>query len=73
MTPSDKTIRVGIAGSGFAARFHYIALRKVHGGNVPGLKVEIVGVWSPNEANRRKFATERKIAELMAHQKNGKK
>jgi predicted dehydrogenase len=53
------TVRVGIAGSGFAARFHYAALQKVH-----GVKVEVTGVWSPNEPNRRKFASERGIQEF---------
>lgn len=50
------SIRVGIAGSGFAARFHYAALQKVY-----GVQVEVVGVWSPNQANRDKFAAERGI------------
>src|SRR6266404_624526 len=63
-TITSKTVRVGIAGSGFAARFHYAAFCKVHGGKVPGLAVEVAGVWSPNEANRRKFATERGISEF---------
>jgi predicted dehydrogenase len=55
----SSTVRVGIAGSGFAARFHYAALQKVH-----GVKVEVTGVWSPNGANRRKFATDRGIKEF---------
>lgn len=50
---SIKTIRAGIVGSGFAARFHVEALRKVYGVNV-----EIVGVYSPTEQNRVKFAEE---------------
>lgn len=64
MSSTTSNVRVGIVGSGFAARFHYAALKKVHGGNVPGLKVEVAGVWSPNEANRKKFAAERGIAEF---------
>ena len=58
MSPT-KTVRVGIAGSGFAARFQYAALLKVHGGKVPGLRVEVSGVWSPNAANRQKIAQDR--------------
>jgi len=54
-----SNVRVGIAGSGFAARFHYAALRKVYGVNV-----EVAGVWSPKPENRRKFAAERGIAEF---------
>ena len=54
---SNPTVRVGLAGSGFAARFQYAALQKVHGPTVV-----VAGVWSPNEANRRKFASERGIA-----------
>lgn len=49
-------VRVGLVGSGFAARFHYHALRKVH-----GVDVEVTGVWSPTEANCQKFAAERGI------------
>jgi predicted dehydrogenase len=61
---SNHAVRVGIVGSGFAARFHYNAFTKVHGGRVPGLRVEVAGVWSPNEANRRKFAAERGLTEF---------
>src|SRR2546421_6269090 len=62
-TSSNKanTVRVGIVGSGFAARFHYAALRKVHSVNV-----EVAGVWSPNETNRKKFAAERGIREFVS-------
>src|SRR5258707_3293932 len=59
MSQSSNTVRVGIVGSGFAARFHYAALRKVH-----GVDVEVAGVWSPNAANRSKFAAERRIEEF---------
>lgn len=47
-------IRVGLVGSGFAARFHYAALQKVH-----GVPVEVAGVWSPTAAHSEKFAAER--------------
>lgn len=50
----SKTIRIGIVGSGFAARFHYAALRKVY-----GVAVDVTGVWSPTEEHCRKFAEER--------------
>ena len=51
---AGNTIRAGIAGSGFAARFHYEALERVHGTNV-----EVVGVYSPTAKNRSAFADER--------------
>jgi len=47
----NTSIRSGIVGSGFAARFHIEALRKVYGVNV-----EIVGVYSPTEKNCTAFA-----------------
>ncbi len=49
-----KTVRAGILGSGFAARFHYEALIRVFGVNA-----EVVGVHSPNAGNCGKFAHER--------------
>jgi predicted dehydrogenase len=49
-------IRVGFAGSGFAARFQHEALRRVY-----GIEVEIVGVYSPTAEHREKFAAERKL------------
>ncbi len=48
-----KTVRAGIVGSGFAARFHVEALRKVY-----GLQVEMTGVYSPTTQNCRRFARE---------------
>lgn len=47
------SIRVGLVGSGFAARFHCAALKKVH-----GVGVKVAGVWSPNGEKCRKFASE---------------
>lgn len=47
---ANRTIHAGIVGSGFAARFHVEALRKVYGVNV-----DITGVYSPTEENCRKF------------------
>ncbi|HUT13626.1 MAG TPA: Gfo/Idh/MocA family oxidoreductase [Thermoguttaceae bacterium] len=51
-----KTIRTGIAGSGFSARFHFEALRKIHGTNV-----EVIGVHSIDAAGGRQYAQERGI------------
>ena len=53
---SKKTIRTGIVGSGFAARFHYEALRKVYGTNV-----KIVGVHSADAAQGQSYAASREI------------
>jgi len=50
-TMQKKTIRAGLVGSGFAANFHYAALKRVHGCNV-----EVTGVWSPTAARRKAFA-----------------
>ena len=51
MADSTPTIRAGIVGSGFAARFHLEAMRKVYGVNVV-----ISGVYSPTAENRQTFA-----------------
>lgn len=53
---TNETIRAGIVGSGFAARFHIEALRKVYGVNV-----EITGLYSQTEQNCRKFAEENEV------------
>ncbi len=50
---SKNSVRAGIVGSGFAARFHVEALRKVY-----GIQVEIAGVYSPTAGNCSKFAME---------------
>lgn len=49
-------IRVGIAGAGFAARFHYDGYRRVS-----GVPVEVVGVTSRTRDRREAFAAERGI------------
>ncbi|MFC1831514.1 Gfo/Idh/MocA family protein [Thermodesulfobacteriota bacterium] len=46
MADSNPTIHAGIVGSGFAARFHLEAMRKVYGVNV-----KIAGVYSPTPEN----------------------
>ena len=51
MTNAKSTVRAGIVGSGFAARFHLEALRKVY-----GVTVEIAGVYSPTAAHCEAFA-----------------
>ena len=53
MHNTRNILRAGIVGSGFAARFHVEALRKVY-----GLEVAITGVYSSTEQNCRKFAKE---------------
>ena len=56
MSESTKTVRAGIVGSGFAARFHLEALRKVY-----GVHIEIAGVYSPTRKNCEKFAGEHNL------------
>jgi predicted dehydrogenase len=51
---SDQSIRTGIVGSGFAARFHYEALGRVY-----GYDVDVVGVYSPTPEKRTAYAAER--------------
>ena len=48
--------RIGIVGSGFAARFHYEAYRRV-----TGVKVNLVGVTSTTKEHREEFAKKRGI------------
>lgn len=49
---TGKIIRSGIAGSGFAAKFHFEALQHLH-----SVRIEISGAFSPN-ADRLKYFTE---------------
>ena len=51
-----KTVRAGIVGAGFAARFHYDAMRKVYGAHV-----DIKGVYSRRAQPGQAFADERGI------------
>ncbi|MDQ1257395.1 MAG: hypothetical protein QG656_1999 [Candidatus Hydrogenedentes bacterium] len=51
-----KTIRTGIVGAGFSARFHYEAIRKVYGTNV-----EIAGVYALDTEQARQYAADRGI------------
>jgi predicted dehydrogenase len=54
---SRPTVRVGLVGSGFAARFHASAYGRVH-----GVTAEIVAVTSAHESNAARFAAEHDIA-----------
>jgi predicted dehydrogenase len=51
-----KTVRAGIVGAGFSARFHFESLRRVHGTNV-----EVVGVHALDGDQARAYASERDI------------
>lgn len=52
----DKKLRIGIVGSGFAARFHYQAYSRI-----PIDNIEIVSVYSRNTERCKQFARERGI------------
>src|SRR5262252_864072 len=51
---SKVKVRAGIVGSGFAANLHYEGLERVY-----GTDVDLVGIFSPTEANARRFAEPR--------------
>lgn len=51
---TKKTLRVGIVGAGFSARFHWHAIQKVHGTNP-----EVLGVYALDRAQSEAYATER--------------
>jgi predicted dehydrogenase len=51
-----KVVRAGIVGSGFAAKFHYDALKRVF-----STKVEVVGAYSPSPGNLQAFTGERNL------------
>lgn len=53
---TEKIIRAGIIGSGFAAKFHYEAIRRIY-----SAKVEVVGVFANNKDRLRDFAQPRSI------------
>lgn len=53
---TEKTIRCGIAGSGFAARFHYDALLRVF-----STKLNIAGAYSPTREKLEQFTGPRKL------------
>ena len=49
-------LKAGIIGSGFAAKFHYDALQRVHSATV-----EIAGAYSPTTAHLEEFTNARNI------------
>lgn len=51
-----KTVRAGIVGAGFAARFHYEAIRRVYSTNV-----DIKGVYALDTAQAQEYAKQRGI------------
>ena len=51
-----KTIRVGLLGARFAARFHWDGYRRVY-----GIPVQVVGVTSKSAESREAFAREHGI------------
>jgi len=53
---NKQIIKVGIVGSGFAARFHFEALRRVFSANI-----KVVGAYSPNQERLDSFTSERNI------------
>ena len=53
---NKQIIKVGIVGSGFAARFHFEALRRVFSANI-----KVVGAYSPNRERLDSFTSERSI------------
>lgn len=53
---NKQIIKVGIVGSGFAARFHFEALRRVFSANI-----KVVGAYSPNRERLDSFTSERNI------------
>ena len=52
----NTTFRAGLIGSGFAARFHLEAIRRVY-----GTRVHVVGAHSPNSERLRAFTTAKQI------------
>ncbi|MBN1441645.1 MAG: Gfo/Idh/MocA family oxidoreductase [Planctomycetes bacterium] len=51
-----KTVRAGIVGAGFSARFHYEAIRRVYGTNV-----DVKGVYALDREQAAEYAKERGI------------
>lgn len=54
---TKKTVRSGIVGAGFSARFHFESLRRVHGVNV-----DLRGVYALDQEQAAAYALERDIA-----------
>jgi predicted dehydrogenase len=58
---NTKTIRAGIMGSGFAAKFHYEALRRVFSATV-----EVCGAYSKSPEELHEFTTKRQIKRFVS-------
>ncbi|MCM4158182.1 Gfo/Idh/MocA family oxidoreductase [Gramella sp. AN32] len=56
MSNENKIIKAGIVGSGFAAKFHLDALKRVY-----GVQVEIVGAHSKTPENLKRFCEENSV------------
>jgi predicted dehydrogenase len=56
---NKNTIRSGIIGSGFAARFHYEGIKRVY-----GAQVNIIGAFSPNRERLESFTMPRGITAI---------
>ena len=54
---SKKTVRSGLVGAGFSARFHYESVKRVHGVNV-----DLKGVYDLDSAQAAEYARERDIS-----------
>jgi predicted dehydrogenase len=52
----EEIIRCGIVGSGFAAKFHYEALRRLY-----SVKIEIAGSYSPTAERLKQFTEQRNL------------
>jgi predicted dehydrogenase len=55
----EKIIQVGIIGSGFAAKFHVEALKRVH-----SAQIKIIGVYARNQVRLKQFADTFKIQQF---------
>jgi predicted dehydrogenase len=53
---AEKIIRCGIAGSGYAAKFHFEALQRLH-----SVKVDIIGAYSPTAEKLNQFTGARNL------------
>jgi hypothetical protein len=53
---AEMVIRCGFAGSGFAAKFHYEALQRVH-----SVKVQVAGAYSPTAERLNQFTGPRNL------------
>jgi predicted dehydrogenase len=53
---AERSIRTAFAGSGFAARFHYDALIRLH-----SVRPVITGAWSPTAENLKRYTSQRGI------------